>query len=370
MANIVKHKKCICVCFDNTNNNKFWEYTLYDDGTATANWGRVGANPKPRPTTVSKALSKWQEKTNPNNRPDKRYTEVKVAEGATTDVKTVQASSLKSIIKQDIVIKDPLVKELFDFLTDVNVHNITQASGGSITYDTSSAQFKTPLGVILPEMIAEARDLLDDISDLVVANDYSNRKFNRLLQGYLRLVPHDVGMSKISPKLIFPNAQSLQNENDLLDGLTVSFNDIQSATSAKGTKKKKKQPKLFDVTLDVMRDRDTFSRIKKYFNDTKLNMHVTSNYKVKKVYEVKIGAMNESYEKKCPGYRQSSFLLTKSLAEKPQVGINTQLNRAVADLIQFDRWDSKTIEQRQEMLTKLARKVWDIPVDSNEEGVV
>lgn len=70
---------------------------------------------------------------------------------------------------------------------------------------------------------------------------------------------------------------------------------------------------------------------------------------------------NNSYAEKIPGYMQSSFLLTKSLAEKPHVGSNTQLNRAVADLIQFKRWNSQTINQRQEMLTMLARKVWDMP---------
>ena len=75
---------------------------------------------------------------------------------------------------------------------------------------------------------------------------------------------------------------------------------------------------------------------------------------------------NGSYADKVPGYRQSSFLLTKSLAEKPHVGVNTQLNRAVADLIQFEYWNSQTITERQEMLTALARKVWDMPPSTKE----
>jgi hypothetical protein len=70
---------------------------------------------------------------------------------------------------------------------------------------------------------------------------------------------------------------------------------------------------------------------------------------------------NGSFIEKSPGYRQSAFLLTKSLAEKPQVGVNTQLNRAVAELIPFDKWDSSAIEQRQEMLAKLACRVWEMP---------
>ena len=78
---------------------------------------------------------------------------------------------------------------------------------------------------------------------------------------------------------------------------------------------------------------------------------------------------NDSYADKLPGYRQSSFLLTRSLAEKPHVGANTQLNRAVADLIEFESWNSRTIAQRQEMLTALARKVWNMPTASKETEV-
>ena len=75
---------------------------------------------------------------------------------------------------------------------------------------------------------------------------------------------------------------------------------------------------------------------------------------------------NGSYVDKMPGYRQSSFLLTKSLVEKPKVGVDTQLNRAVADLVQFTIWNSTAIKQRQEMLAALARKVWDVPTESKE----
>lgn len=70
---------------------------------------------------------------------------------------------------------------------------------------------------------------------------------------------------------------------------------------------------------------------------------------------------NAGFAEKSPGYKQSTFLLTKSLAEKPHVGVNTQLNRAVVDLIQFTEWNSQTIEQRQDMLVKLAQKVWEMP---------
>lgn len=75
---------------------------------------------------------------------------------------------------------------------------------------------------------------------------------------------------------------------------------------------------------------------------------------------------NGSFTDKAPGYKQSSFLLTKSLVESPRVGVDTQLNRAVEQLVQFDKWDSTGIQTRQEMLASLASKVWDMPV--RDEG--
>ncbi len=298
MSTVKEHKKFICVCFGDTNNNKVWQYTTYPDGTALTEWGRVGKKLQSKLTSESAALSKMRKKINPNNKPDKLYTEVKVAEGVSSSSShTVSSSSLKAIVKNDIDIKDPIVKDLFDFLVKENVHDIVQASGGSIQYDASTATFKTPLGVILPEMVSDARDLLDDMADYVANKKFGSVVLARKLNEYLRLVPHAVGMKKITPELILPNTQALQTENNLLDGLTASFDDIQAgATAAVGKKTKVVQPKLFDVTLDVVRDRAIISRIKKYFKDTKLNMHVTAGYSVKKVYEVKIGAMNSAYE--------------------------------------------------------------------------
>ena len=303
MSTVVEHKKFVCVEFGDTNNNKFWEYTLYNDGSALTKWGRVGGHISEKMTTESDALSKMRRKTNCNNKPDKRYTEVKVAEGvqsSSSSNSVVNSSSLKSIVQKQIDIKDPTLKELVDFLVKENVHQIISQSGGSIQYDTSNATFTTPLGVILPDQVSDARDLLEDMADYIVRQDFDNRTLNRLLNDYLRLIPHSVGMSKISPRLILPNSNALQNENNLLDGLEVSFDDIQSGAVAKDTPKKKKvdTPKLFDVTLDIVRDRVLLARIRKYFNDTKLNMHVSSSYKVKTVYEVKIGAMDTAYQNK------------------------------------------------------------------------
>ncbi|MCC6546541.1 DUF262 domain-containing protein [Candidatus Sumerlaeota bacterium] len=74
---------------------------------------------------------------------------------------------------------------------------------------------------------------------------------------------------------------------------------------------------------------------------------------------------NDAYGSKRPVYGHSKFLLTKSLAEMPRVGENTQVNRAVADLRTWEVWNSASIEERQEMLTRLALKTWNIPMTEN-----
>ena len=73
-------------------------------------------------------------------------------------------------------------------------------------------------------------------------------------------------------------------------------------------------------------------------------------------------------QKKAPGYRQSAFLLTRSLAEQPSVGTNMQLNRAVKDLRQFSIWSSSEIEQRGEMLVALAARVWKMAQREADSG--
>ena len=71
---------------------------------------------------------------------------------------------------------------------------------------------------------------------------------------------------------------------------------------------------------------------------------------------------NGLFQRKQPSYTQSKFLVTKSLGGKLSVGDNTQYNRAVAPLLEFENWTHESIEARQKMLIELAHKVWDMPI--------
>lgn len=69
---------------------------------------------------------------------------------------------------------------------------------------------------------------------------------------------------------------------------------------------------------------------------------------------------NKTFELKKSGYQKSKFLITKSIVEPINVGLNTAIDRAVKGLSTFDIWNSESIECRQQMLAQLATKVWDI----------
>ena len=61
-------------------------------------------------------------------------------------------------------------------------------------------------------------------------------------------------------------------------------------------------------------------------------------------------------------YKQSKIYLTKSIIEPIQVGNNTKIDQAVKNLKTYESWTSKSIQDRQEILTNLAIKVWNMNI--------
>lgn len=69
---------------------------------------------------------------------------------------------------------------------------------------------------------------------------------------------------------------------------------------------------------------------------------------------------NGVFSAKRTAYRNSKFLLTKTLGEHVVVGVATRVDQAVGELESFETWDSAAIERRHQMLARLAVKVWDM----------
>lgn len=75
---------------------------------------------------------------------------------------------------------------------------------------------------------------------------------------------------------------------------------------------------------------------------------------------------DNNYSEKIIGYRQSQILITRSLVETPNVGNNTQLNRAMNEfgIRSFHEWDRSCIDIRQKILINIAMKVWGMDVET------
>jgi len=70
---------------------------------------------------------------------------------------------------------------------------------------------------------------------------------------------------------------------------------------------------------------------------------------------------NRAYSDKKKVYPQSQLLLTRSLAEKPKVGVKTKIDTAVAGLPSYDIWNESNVKSRQSLLAGLSRKAWGVP---------
>ncbi len=70
---------------------------------------------------------------------------------------------------------------------------------------------------------------------------------------------------------------------------------------------------------------------------------------------------NKPFSQKRPVYQQSQLLLTRAIAERPKVGVNTLIDQAVANLEPFAEWNEDTVNRRQISLAALARVVWNLP---------
>lgn len=75
---------------------------------------------------------------------------------------------------------------------------------------------------------------------------------------------------------------------------------------------------------------------------------------------INIVASNDFFQKKCDEYKKSKYYLTSSIAELTVVGTNTSINRINQMLKSFAEWDAVAIEERQTMLSSLAKEIWKI----------
>jgi poly [ADP-ribose] polymerase len=299
MATLVRIEKRIMTDCVEENHNKFWTGELYDNGMVITRWGRVGdaGQFKEFPGAGSSFLEKkLREKEGKGYRV---IDSVKTAATNTTVTpKTVANASLRDVALKQIKSNNPIVAKLIDKLVRENAHSIMVATGGKITYNDTTGLFTTATGdVVSQATIDSANAVLEEIADLVAANNYSV-DLGRKTNDYLMLIPTEIGRRKLDVREFWDNLSKVQAQKQILDSLQAS---LVSATSQPVTTRKTTvdapEQQVFDCQLHLIDDKKEIDRIRSFYRKTNQSIHACSHLDVKTVYEVVINTVNAAFDK-------------------------------------------------------------------------
>jgi len=301
MANLVEHKRYQCTSATD-NNNKFWEYEKYDDGTYVAIYGRNGktrTEDPPKPINGPNGLEKKiREKTagrgkigTPTYKPP--YIECPVIEtqsisgpsGPTVTKSVVKAAAISQLAKNDTVLQALVHK-----LVEANRHELVTATKGSLTID-SSGMIRTSAGVIVTkDNIVDARIQLDLMAPHVLKHDFDNQDFLKSLNMYLMRVPQIVGHARGWHKYFLTDQAGLNKQSTLLDQLEVSAGLAEDRKKAALTQHvdSTPEPDLFNTDLTLVTDQSVIKMIEKMYFDNVNMKHDSARAGLKPVrfYEV------------------------------------------------------------------------------------
>lgn len=212
-----------------------------------------------------------------------------------TVVTNNQPQDLSRIAAEQIAgaTEDSTTAELVKYLAEVNIHHITHST--SIRYNAANATFSTPLGVLTPQAISEARDLLNDIRKFNQTGKFSSSIRNSRVRDYFQLVPKDFGMKVPPASELLTAADKIEAEVALLDALDAAI---------KTDSPDAKTEKLFECRLAKVphwteEGKNLFRKVRRLFEATRNAQHAqTAGLRLVRLYEVEIGGMKLRFEKK------------------------------------------------------------------------
>lgn len=277
------------------NNNKFWIGELYDNGDVNTRWGRVGdtGQSKMYPSVGQSFLEKKVKSKKKARNGEIPYREVEIlSENNTISIKA--ECDLRAIAKKQIKYSDIEVSKLIDYLTEQNIHDITNFTSQNITYNYNTNGFETPMGAVSQRMIDSARDTLNDIANLVANKDYGDLLMEKT-RDLLMLVPQNIGRKKLELHDFWSNKEKVKQQNDLLDGLQASLETITSSV-AENTTDEDAEFKVFDTHMELIKDKKTLDRLFSYYHNTKSPMHACHRYNPINAWEVSISGMNQEFQ--------------------------------------------------------------------------
>ncbi|MEM9509582.1 MAG: WGR domain-containing protein [Cyanobacteria bacterium P01_E01_bin.35] len=270
----------------NENSNKVWRGSLINDGTFLAEWGRVGNTlQSKRHYFGSVALARNKYERTKRQKLRKGYTRVQVVDPGIRQTSVITAEELEAIASKQIQHgRDPRSKELIRYLVKSNIHQITDQT--DITYDAATGGFSTPLGIIVPSAIAEARKYLVQIATTSKNNNY---KIRYLLSKYLRLIPQALGNKLDASE--FCDSQEIQRQYEIL-------NALEAAVTVDNPSQQVFDCKIKRVPGSTTEGKKIFRQINQLYQSTINQNHLAARYKLRRVYELDIPSMQEAFAAK------------------------------------------------------------------------
>ena len=299
----VKVERLICVDV-NQNNNKAWMGYVLANGDAYCEYGRVNkalqheyysyGNVSDATTWLDNKSYEKQHKTGGKE----SYTLQKtiaassggVVRQSPSNAGTVTGSSLKALAAKQIK-SDPETSKLVTWLADVNIHQITQTT--QITYNVATGSFSTPLGLVTPDGISEARTILTDLDDYVDKHDWENPKYKKYLSQYLRIVPQDLGMTRGWHTTFLAGSNAIHKQSDILDALEAALQPVGTQQAAGSVPSEQ----VFNVTLNVISDKKKIAEIAAQYERMKGDHYDARHYKVCGAWEIHISTVRDAYAK-------------------------------------------------------------------------
>lgn len=276
-----------------TNHNKFWIGILYSDDTVETRWGRIedGCMDNYQSKKFLSAGRRFFEKKC-SEKERKGYTVPPIINNYEAP-KAVQGRTLAQIATAQIKINSPIIHKLIERLAETNIHVIEGAT--SIKYNTNTGMFMTDLGPVTLDGILDARDKLNDISHYIASNSTTNDDFTSVVEQYLRIIPQGFGRRRIQAHELFPDIESIEKQNQILDSLDASLSLLSNQDTSNNTTQND-IPKLFAASIELVEDDKTFARLNHLFRSTLKSGHSCSYLRLKTVYAIEIEKMKIEYD--------------------------------------------------------------------------
>jgi poly [ADP-ribose] polymerase 2/3/4 len=280
------------------NSNKVWTGIAYDTGLFETQFGRVrdGKN-------LAKKQKQFRSKVEAEHELDKKRRE-KLRKGykdtvvldnhVETTIKKDKQDELSRLATEQIggAAEDSVTAELIKYLVEVNIHHITHAT--NIKYNAKNATFSTPLGILTPEAIGEARDFLNEIKTFNDAEEADDSARAKRVRDYFQLVPKDFGM-KIPPvSELLATDEQIEEQVSILEALESAITIDTPQTSHK----KFFQCRLIKIPHYTDEGRKLFREVRGLYEKTRNAKYHPGVAKLKltRLYEVEIESMKANFE--------------------------------------------------------------------------